>query len=504
MSAPPSAGPSGESAVDLSGVKAPILYAGGAPFIKFSPDGGSFAFYPNGRMAVAFEKMGAGYYVFFYADNAEGTTLCAFDPFGCGYAAFANGKPRLTSRKQGGVYIDQPTGGKIAKSWSTSKPLREPIEFDLTDRIAFKFKNRTYIWARFTSQGLSHEYEFGELQQMAEDSYLSKSIGTVKMGPERGKKILDIDKVRLAQAANRARREAAGGMKELDGAKKGMITQDYMQLLPELKSVVASTEALQASVASGAWNVEVFNAKQTLIDTLSEQLPTLSMSLEMDPGSKRLEGMPATDPETLKKMLEASKFDGAVLPLSAAIKGASGRFRPDHGNHYRTPRKRLRELKSTTYDDYLKSMPKEQLAVVCCMAGWLPQCRRVEPVLELVNGENAGGGGGGGGGGAQARFQLLKFDMSESRYLKERYNISTLPMYLMYLGGKLAYAGSTLNGFGTGKDDLKKQVDKTLADAQRGAFLPDDYKFGATDNNLVSSFGATLNSTSTKLATAAR
>ena len=47
-------------------------------------------------------------------------------------------------------------------------------------------------------------------------------------------------------------------------------------------------------------------------------------------------------------------------------------------------------------------------------------------------------------------------------------------------------------------------VDKTLADAQRGAFLPDDYKFGATDNNLVSSFGATLNSTSTKLATAAR
>ena len=104
---------------------------------------------------------------------------------------------------------------------------------------------------------------------MAEDSYLSKSIGTVKMGPERGKKILDIDKVRLAQAANKARREAAGGMKELDGAKKGMITQDYMQLLPELKSVVASTEALQASVASGAWNVEVFNAKQTLIDTLS-------------------------------------------------------------------------------------------------------------------------------------------------------------------------------------------------------------------------------------------
>ena len=146
------------------------------------------------------------------------------------------------------------------------------------------------------------------------------------------------------------------------------------------------------------------------------------------------------------------------------------------------------------FDDYLKSMPKEQLAVVCCMAGYVPQCRRVEPVLELLNGENSQGG-------VQPSYQLLKFDFAQSRMLKDRHNISTLPMYLMYLGGKLAYASSTLNGFGTSKDDLKKQIATTLAQPK---FLPEDFRFGATDNNMVASFGNTINATSNKLATATR
>ena len=55
-------------------------------------------------MAIAFERMGGGFYVFMYADSAAGMTLAAFDPFGCGYAAHeSNGKPRLTSRKNGGT-----------------------------------------------------------------------------------------------------------------------------------------------------------------------------------------------------------------------------------------------------------------------------------------------------------------------------------------------------------------------------------------------------------------
>ena len=73
---------------------------------------------------------------------------------------------------------------------------------------------------------------------------------------------------------------------------------------------------------------------------------------------------------------------------------------------------------------------------------------------------------------------LRKFDMAESNILKDRYNIRALPMVLMYYGGKLAYASSTLNGYGTSMDDLVAQANSTLNDVSRGVFVPDDFKFG--------------------------
>ena len=147
--------------------------------------------YPSGRMAIACERMSGGFYVFIYADSSSGLTLAAFDPFGCGYVANAqNGKPRLTSRKHGGTFTS--LEGNLEKIWSIPKPLREPIEFDLTPNIMFRFHNRTKIIARLSCNGLIEEYEFGELQKTQDESYLSKSVGVVKMGPERGKQILSL------------------------------------------------------------------------------------------------------------------------------------------------------------------------------------------------------------------------------------------------------------------------------------------------------------------------
>ena len=205
-----------------------------------------------------------------------------------------------------------------------------------------------------------------------------------------------------------------------------------------------------------------------MAEELAGELPTLTMggSLQSVPGATvTLATMPATQPDVLSALLRESGFDGRALPLSSSIKAASGRYRPEHGTHYRTPRRRLIELNSKSYDDYLTSVaPKDCLIVVVCGAGWLPQWRRMEPLLETLNGrideraiemgdaaaaatttsDAAGGGGGGGGmggsmrrsgaayggaGGASEqlpRFLLRKFDMSNSRKLRDRYNINTL------------------------------------------------------------------------------
>ncbi|KAL3908209.1 MAG: hypothetical protein SGPRY_009888 [Prymnesium sp.] len=153
-----------------------------------------------------------------------------------------------------------------------------------------------------------------------------------------------------------------------------------------------------------------------------------------------------------------------------------------------------------SFDSFLKQeAPPGLVVVVCCLAGWLPQCRRVEPALELLNGELYAKSEAEASEGSKPgpEFLLCKFDMSE-------HNINTLPMYLMYFSGQLCYASNTFKGFGTSTDDLKAQVRETREAAQRGVFLSADFKFGSTSNNLVESFGETLSGTTTLLGASAK
>ncbi|KAL1524710.1 hypothetical protein AB1Y20_019594 [Prymnesium parvum] len=479
----------------------PRKYPGGTNFLVYSADGGSFAYYPSGRMAAAYERMGGGFYTYFYADDKAGTTLLAIDPRGCGYAAFPNGKPRLTSQKTGGVLVDDK--GMIVRSWTQFKPLTgPPIEFELSPHLHLSFQSRQLIRAKLSCHGLSQEYELGDVQKMATESYLTKSVGVVKMGPERGKQILDIDQCRQAAQENRARR-ASTSAGEMGPAKKCNITPDFMQKHPPLREVVTRTDELQRSVKEGKWDVEVFVSKAKLQATLSDDFPSLKFgdSLKGDRYSQKLDNMPALQPDTLEALLKETSVDGRPLPLSASIKAASGRFRPDHGFHYKTIRKRLKLLKDRSFDHFIQSeVPQGTLAVVCCLAGWLPQCRKAEPALELLNGELHAEAVAGEGTKPVADFLLYKFDMSESRLLRDRYNITTLPMYLMYFNGKLCYASNTFKGVGTTMNDLRAQVRDTREAAQRGIFLPDDFKFGLTSNKFTESFQETLAGISTTLA----
>ena len=211
-------------------VPPPKTHPSGGVFVKYSADGGSFAYYTSGRMAAAYERMGGGFYCYFYADNRAGTTLMAMDPSGCGYCAFANGKPRLTSQMHGGTFCDE--SGTIIRSWTRSKPLRanDPISFDLSPTIRISFGSRQLITAKLTCAGLVEEYQ-------------------------------------LAQE-NRERRSATA-MKEID-VTPTHITEDSMQKHPQLRSIVASCASLQASIGRGDWAVDSYVSKDKMTATLSD------------------------------------------------------------------------------------------------------------------------------------------------------------------------------------------------------------------------------------------
>ena len=202
-------------------------------------------------MAIAFERMGGGFYVFMYADSDSGMTLAAFDPFGCGYCANENnGKPRLTSRKHGGTFSS--LQGDLEKVWSNPKPLKEPIEFDLTSSIFIRFTSRLKIAARLSAQGLTEEYLFGEAPAAQEGNYLQKSLGVIKMGPERGKHNLDIDLCREAG---------------LDALMTDLMTRAASVRLDSMKRAdkarPAADDVKQELLAAGyAWRVGDFRAAE--------------------------------------------------------------------------------------------------------------------------------------------------------------------------------------------------------------------------------------------------
>jgi hypothetical protein len=209
-------------------------------------------------------------------------------------------------------------------------------------------------------------------------------------------------------------------------------------------------------------------------------------------------------------LLKPSDFDNNALPLSRAIKGASGRYRPDHGSHYKTGRMRLEELKSTNFEEAIKDAPKDQLVVVACTAGWCTPAKKCEEtVLEGLNGEMIrakkaeqaalSGGASRPPDSGFPNMSLKKFDMSESRYLRDKYGIRTLPMFLMYYGGRLCFASNKLNGFGTSKEDMIEQAKKSLGNAQRGVFLPEGFKFGETDDANTMNFNSTIAKTAPKI-----
>jgi hypothetical protein len=419
---------------------------------------GSFHYYPSGRLALFENRMHGGKYYWLYGDNARSTVLCQFDPYGQGTACYPNGKLRLTSTKAGGTLVDE--HGSVLKSWTEERPLKgDGVSFALNESASFAYASRYDITLLVTLGGQEHRYELGEQLVHANANYQSKKLGTHALGPERGKAIVDVGG--LAHKSDKAPAVAL--------SKKTRITEADLTIAA-LHPIVRDADEMRVRVQGMLTNPWIEAAL----------MPSRSFGSTGDP---RTFATSMDDARWSAFLGQTPPSDYAPLALSAVLKNASGRYRLGAGA--KTARVRLAVLEARGFDDFIASTPPAQLSVVCCLASWLPQSTRAESWLEVLNGELRAERD------AQP-FKLYKYDMSASRALRERYNINTLPMYLFYYQGKLAHASNVLNGFGSGKEDMRAQAADTLVRAQAGQFLPADFKFGKTDNALMSDMSATL------------
>lgn len=259
-------------------------------------------------------------------------------------------------------------------------------------------------------------------------------LGTHSLGPERGKAIIDVSSLDRSK----------GKPTEASLGRRTRVTEADLTIAA-LHPILRDAEEMKVRV-------------QGMVSTPwieSTVMPSRAFGSTGDPADFQKS---MDDPRWASFLGKTPASDYAALPVSAVLKGASGRYRPGAGA--KSGRVRLRLLPARSYDDLLApgegGLSQDMLVVVCCLASWLPQSNRAEAWLETLNGELAAERAGSNG--APPPFVLAKFDMSQSRLLRDRYNINTLPMYLMYYNGRLAYASNVLNGFGTGKEDMRAQV----------------------------------------------
>ncbi|CAI8019561.1 Uncharacterized protein C3orf20 [Geodia barretti] len=98
------------------------------------------------------------------------------------------------------------------------------------------------------------------------------------------------------------------------------------------------------------------------------------------------------------------------------------------------------------YDAFLSShVPSSQVVVVCVLSSVVEGSCPCEPMLDA-----------------------LHYSFNRQRFS---------PCTQMYVGGRLVYADSVFNGYGTTKKDFLKQVDKCTQEVSRGHYIPTDYRF---------------------------
>jgi hypothetical protein len=168
------------------------------------------------------------------------------------------------------------------------------------------------------------------------------------------------------------------------------------------------------------------------------------------------------------------------ITRSKMISGASGRYfysrdalRKKNEREYSCG-PLLESVRMAHLESAARGAPPEQLMVVMCTRHDDAKCCRAEVLVRRVNGVVASGGleaggaggaagGGGGGGGAgesgaaggvvasEPSYRIMKMEMSENTSRKgpltKKYNVLSVPYFLMFYGGQLVHA-SSLGGAG--------------------------------------------------------
>lgn len=493
------------------------MYPNGKLCSYIKQDGSGTVYYPDGRIAIniiAGDGIPPGLYTTLFKMKGKKDVIGSWDAVGVGSCMYKSGKVCLTTTAQGGSYYAE-TGECIAMWTWEKRPLQEPIEVILNDCITLTVKDRANIQARFLCQEQKIVLEVGKVMRRS-DTYLTKVIGT-GTGNERGKLFLDVDKCREALAKTQVLRDSFKASKvDPNMPKEGAIDPRVVELANNPSKV--TTDSIRNQI-------HVINSISTENAGALHALPYIEHILD-EQGHRRPAPTSGPDPLSQSFKLQKQMTNGwkCVPPRAhpdTAPKRApvlmGGRFETcTRFTPYYTQKIRLQTLRSSEYDSFLSSAPKTQAVLVVCVSAASPLATsRVLALAEDVHGvlwerygdmdmttrkcakkpE-------------QLPYRLVSFDVAESRLLAERYNLRSVPMFLIYYAGRLVYASHTFTtqynaklddhhqkvdrmyeaihkkAFGLTTDDVIRTLEQAKGDGKAGKFLPDTIRFGVSAGGL--------------------
>jgi hypothetical protein len=388
-----------------------------------------------------------------FATTSTGVQLGLIDQCGCGVVTGPGQSCKLVLTKEGGKWEH---GSELVQWKYVGKALTNRLEMPINHSILLSVqKGPSDIELVFQNQGVSANFPVGRRRKSKASSSSSSPSSSSSSSS------------RSAVSRTSTTTPLLSSQKPMAKTKGGTSSA---RTIKGLESIFEFAESLKKDISQGKFGSTSYIEKEDVKmrtrkwekDVMDGSFQsTMSMSMSMPAGTRRKDGLLAS----------------GELPVSPALRKNSGKYREPAIFRSRSRKRKLPILSAAKFDVFLnEKVDPNVLVAVCFIGSWIPKAGYVERTLEEVNGRLIDEG--------KTQYKLMKHDVSETKKLRERYRIISLPCYLFFYGGKLVYASNTLAEYETDPKVIEKQLELSLKAAQLGRFLPDTFQFSPEKDDL--------------------
>eukprot|EP00943_MAST-04B_sp_MAST-4B-sp1_P002900 g2900.t1 len=472
-----------------------VKYTNGKTALDFKKDGTGIAYYPSGKVAVAVTSPhgGSGRYYNFYLDvtnngddnsKASQMLIASFNNEGVGFVAYPNGQPRINITKQGGTISENNTK-KLLREWLWITNLdrlklgNKSIKFRISNALTFECKKRTDIKITFQSF-ISKTFDVGLPSKRGKTGKAQMTFfeRLKESGGSHGG--ADLEKVQDMNWS--LPRLSVSGRETI-----GILDKDPEVLIRDLDGIRDTTNDVLARVKSDEFKssitIQTRKAAEAVYEMVHNNGPKVKINFGATYTSEYKQVKRKSDGLVTLPIIQPKKLDDLAYSVPSKrlltvclISDKYSESRPGMkmlrwaaSKIWRQEKKQLILNEKEEYES--KNGKSSSFSLPTSESESNLKDNKLKKALEKhkrlpLNADNLNSG-----------FDFAIVECSKSKLLEKKLNFPAYPMYLMYMGGRLVFAGTRFHRFGEGKDDFYEHLFAMKEEGLLGHFLPEDFKF---------------------------